>query len=95
MTSGGSSSSAGVGDVELLMKELGLAEEDLDNVVFDEVQAPPDKPRWIALAKVNTPKSYSQTWFYRNMRSAMGRGARSKVQASGEQPIYCPIFMLG
>ena len=53
-----------------MMMELGLREEDLDDVVFDEKEAPPESPRWVALIKVNTKKTYSQTWFYRNMRSA-------------------------
>ena len=42
----------------------------LDDVIFDEAAAPPEAARWLALARVNTPKTYSQTWFYRNMRSA-------------------------
>ena len=70
MASGGASSSAGIGDVEQMMKELGLTEEDLDDVVYDEQVASPEEPRWIAIAKVNTTKTYSQTWFYRNMRAA-------------------------
>ena len=68
MDSGASSS--GISDVEQMMKELGLKEEDLDDVIFDEQAAPPEGPRWVALARVNTSKTYSQTWFFRNMRSA-------------------------
>ena len=63
-------SSSGISDVEQMMKELGLKKEDLDDVVFDEQPAPPEGARWVALARVNTSKTYSQTWFFRNMRSA-------------------------
>ena len=59
-----------VSDVEKLMQELGLREEDLDDVVFNEKDAPSEAVRWVALARVHTPKTYSQTWFFRNMRSA-------------------------
>ena len=59
----------GIDDVQLMMKELGLREEDLDDVVFDEKEAPEEAARWIALAKVNSVKTYSQYWFFRNMRS--------------------------
>ena len=53
-----------------MMKELGLREEDLDDVVFDEKEAPPDAVRWIAVAKVHSSKTYSQYWFFKNMRAA-------------------------
>ena len=70
MNSSGASGSGEVDDMQQMMAELGLREEDLDDVVFDEEEAPPEAVRWIALARVNTPKTYSQTWFYRNMRVA-------------------------
>ena len=70
MADEGATGSSGLSDVEKMMQELGLREEDLDDVVFDEKDAPPESPRWVALIKVNTSKTYSQTWFYRNMRAA-------------------------
>ena len=68
-------------DVERMMEELGLTEEDLDDVVFGEEQAPPEEHRWTAIAKVNSAKSYSQTWFYRNMRSAWNTAQVVKFKA--------------
>lgn len=70
MASAETSDRTEVSDVEKMMQELGLREEDLDDVVFDEKDAPSEAVRWVALARVHTPKTYSQTWFYRNMRSA-------------------------
>ena len=46
-----------IDDVEALMKELGLREEDLDDVVFDEKEALPVAARWVALVKVHTIKT--------------------------------------
>ena len=53
------------------MAELGLAEDDLDNlIVEDEEDIPENQSRWRAVARVHTPKSYSKFWFFKNMRSA-------------------------
>lgn len=80
MAGEGASSSSGLSDVERMMKELGLREEGLDDVVFDEKEAPPESPRWVALIKVNTSKTYSQTWFYRNMRAAWDVAQEAKFK---------------
>lgn len=53
-----------------LMEELGLREEDIDDVVFEEDKAPSAATHWMALAKVHMDKTYSQFWFYKNMRAA-------------------------
>ena len=67
MESDGASGSASAGpevdDVATLMEELGLREEDLDDVVFDEKGAPLEAARWIALVKVNSPKTYTNFGF--------------------------------
>ena len=68
--SASTSGSMTVNDVESLMKELGLREEDLDDVVFDEKEASPKATRWMAIARVHMDKPYSQAWFFQNMRSA-------------------------
>ena len=59
MSSDAAANAAVVDDVEAMMRELGLKEEDLYDVIFDEKEAPADEPRWIMLAKVNTTKTYS------------------------------------
>lgn len=70
MSSSGASGIAAADDVAKMMAELGLREEDLDDVVFDEKAALPEADRCIALERVHTEKSYNQTWFYTNMRPA-------------------------
>ena len=84
-------SSSGISDVEQMMKELGLKEEDLDDVVFDEQPAPPEGPRWVALARVNTSKTYSQTWFFRNMRSAWDIAQEARFKPL-EENLYTVTF---
>ena len=69
MAADGSPCPEGVTDVEKMMQELGLKEEDLDDAVFVEKDAP-EAARWIAVARVNSEKPYSQFWFFRNMRAA-------------------------
>lgn len=58
-------------DVERMMKELALQEDELDNVVLEQEEAPPiEGMSWMAIARVHTDKTYSQFWFYKNMRAA-------------------------
>lgn len=59
-----------VEDVATLMEDLGLREEGLDDVVFNDKDAPPEVARWITLVKVHSVKTYSQFWFFKNMRAA-------------------------
>ena len=66
-SAGGSSSAA---EIENLMAELGLHEDDMDDVVVDEAAVPKDAARWLAVARVHIDKAYSQDWFFRNMRAA-------------------------
>lgn len=66
---GGSTEASGSGmsDVEKMMKELGLKEDDLVDIVVEDGDLPKDATRWMAIARVHIEKPYSQYWFYRNM----------------------------
>lgn len=66
----GSGGQGSADDVAKLMAELGLKEEDLDDVVFDEKEASEEATWWIAVARVHSVKPYSQFWFFKNMRAA-------------------------
>jgi hypothetical protein len=73
MAEGQSSSSPGGADggLEKMMKQLGIIEEDLDDViVYEEEQPPPEATRWLAIARVFTDNEYSSYWFFKNMRTA-------------------------
>ena len=67
-------------DLATMMKELGLSEEDLDDVVIDQQSVPPEATRWMAVARVNTEKQYSQYWFYRNMRAAWNLAQKVNIR---------------
>jgi hypothetical protein len=57
--------------VEAMMKKLGISEDDLDDVVFEEEgPPPPEATRWLAIAKVYMEGEYSNFWFFKNMRAA-------------------------
>ena len=67
-------------DVAEMMERLGLQENDLDDVVFEEHEAPPpDAIRWMALARVHTEKAYSQYWFFKTMRAAWNLAQEVKI----------------
>ena len=92
---GSSSGTARHEELESMMKELGLREEDLDDVIFDEQVVPPEGPRWVALARVNTSKTYSQTWFFRNMRSAWDIAQEARFKPLEENLYMVTFYCLG
>jgi hypothetical protein len=68
---GSGSGASGKSDLDSMMKRLGLREEDLDDVVFEDQSPPPvDATRWLAIARVHTDHEFSDFWFFKNMRSA-------------------------
>jgi hypothetical protein len=71
MNQGSSSSGGDEAGIEKMLQQLGINEEDLDDVVFEEEeQPPPEATRWLAIARVFTESDYSSFWFFKNMRSA-------------------------
>ncbi|KAM0930505.1 hypothetical protein ACQ4PT_000911 [Festuca glaucescens] len=71
-----------VDDVQGLMAKLGLREEDLDDVVFEEQEGQAEEiTRWLALGKVHTALDFSHFWFFKNMRVAwdLAKDVKTKV----------------
>ncbi|KAF7033260.1 hypothetical protein CFC21_044377 [Triticum aestivum] len=62
------------------MEELVLKEDDLIDVVVEDTEMPKEDTRWMALARVHTEKTYSQYWFYRNMRVAWDLAQEVKIR---------------
>ena len=62
------------------MEELGLNEENLQDVVVEEDELPAEATRWMAMARVYTNKTYSHYWFYRNMRVAWDLAQEVKLR---------------
>ncbi|KAE8784497.1 hypothetical protein D1007_41939 [Hordeum vulgare] len=73
-------STSGTSDLEAMMEELELNEEKLQDVVVDEKDLPKESTRWMAIARVHTPKVYSQYWFYRNMRVTWDLAQEVKIR---------------
>ncbi|KAF7046559.1 hypothetical protein CFC21_055584 [Triticum aestivum] len=65
-----SASGAAMSDMEAMMKELGLKEDDLVDIVVEDGDIPEEAARWMAIARVHIDRSYSQYWFFRQMRVA-------------------------
>ena len=63
MAGRGSSSTAdrkGKGNLEEMMQELSLKEDDLDDVIFEDDDAPAvEKLRWMILARVQMDKGFN------------------------------------
>jgi hypothetical protein len=54
-----------------MMQQLGLTEDDLNDVVFEEEWPPPaEATRWLAIAQVYTEFEYSSYWLFKNMHLA-------------------------
>ncbi|KAM0848823.1 hypothetical protein ACQ4PT_054136 [Festuca glaucescens] len=64
-----------------MMQKLGMSEEDLDDVVFEEEEKQPDEvTRCMAIAKVHTQTEFSHSWFFKNMRSAWDLAKDVKIR---------------
>ncbi|KAM0871624.1 hypothetical protein ACQ4PT_039258 [Festuca glaucescens] len=77
------------GDLEKLMNQLGICDDDLDDVVFEE-----EGPglRWLGFI----PRlEYSQTWFFANMRSAWGLAQGVKFRAIESNLYVLQFFCVG
>nr|XP_020163477.1 uncharacterized protein LOC109748869 [Aegilops tauschii subsp. strangulata] len=79
-------------DLEAMMAELGLKEGDLQDVVVEEEELPEESTRWMALARVHTKKTYSQYWFFKNMRVAWDLAKEVKIRPL-EDNLYTLQFL--
>lgn len=79
-----------------MMKELGLKEGDLDDVIVEEEEPLPyEATRWMAIARVHTEKSLQPIWVLQNHEGSMGLSATSPEPSSGRQPIHHAILLFG
>src|SRR4051812_14306332 len=90
-----SASDAAMSEMEAMMKELGLKEDDLIDVVVQDGDIPEEAARWMAIARVNTDKQYNQYWFYRNMRVAWDLAKEVKFRPLEENLYTLQFSCLG
>lgn len=83
--------SSGSSELEAMMAELGLKEDDLQDVIVEEDELPEEATRWMAIARVHTDKTYSQYWFFRNMRVAWDLAQEVKIKPL-EENLYTMQF---
>jgi hypothetical protein len=80
-------------DLEVMMKKLGLWEEDLGDVVYEDESLPPaEAPRWLAIARVHTDREFSDFWFYKNPRTAWDLAKEVKI-TSIDNNLYTMQFL--
>jgi hypothetical protein len=77
----GSSSASGNGGIEQMMKQLGLCEEDLDDVVYEaEDPSTVEMTRWMIISRVHMDSENSAYWFFKNMKSSWDLAKDSKTK---------------
>jgi hypothetical protein len=65
-----------------MMKQLRIMEGDLDDVVFEEEEQPPQEvTRWLAIARVFMEGDYSSFCFFNNMKSARDLAQEVKMRS--------------
>lgn len=83
-------------DLEVLMSELGILEEDLDDLVYEDVAQDPDvEPRWLTIGKVHTTREYGDFWFYKNTRNAWDLAQTVKFRSLGDNLYTMQFLCLG
>lgn len=97
---GASSSQAGKKseiDLEEMMKNMELLDEELDDVVIGKADAQKfeAEARWMAIAHVNTNRSFSSSAFFDNMKFIWGLAQTPKFQEAGENLFIFQLFCLG
>jgi len=95
MDKSASSSGHAITDLEAMMEELGLKEEDLQDVVVEDDELPKEATRWMALARIHTDKPYSQYWFFKNMRAAWDLAYDVKFRPLEDNLYTLQFFCLG
>ena len=95
MDDGASGSSTAVSDLEAMMEELGLKEDDLQDVVVDDEELQVEATWCMTIARVHTMKPYSQYWFYKNMRVAWDLAKEVKIRLLQENLYTLQFSCLG
>ncbi|KAE8789401.1 hypothetical protein D1007_36381 [Hordeum vulgare] len=83
-------------DLEELMGELGIEEEDLDDLAFEDViteDAP--ESRWLTIGKVHTSWEYGAFWFYKKMRNTWDLTQTAKFRSLGNNLYTMQFSCLG
>lgn len=90
---GGSFGTPDLGD---FMEQLNLDDEEFDDLVIDEADPEINESvRWLALARVHTDKTFSQTAFYKDMRAAWNPAQPVRFRPVGPKLFVVQASCLG
>ncbi|KAI4989291.1 hypothetical protein ZWY2020_036608 [Hordeum vulgare] len=83
-------------DLDEFFDKLDLQEEEFEDVVVEE-EAPEllNEIRWIALARVQTTKTFSQAAFYKDMRAAWNCSQAVRFRPIGPNLFVIQVYCLG
>jgi hypothetical protein len=77
-----------------MMQDLGLRDEDLDGVVYEQEEMPPvDSFHWTAIARVHVGKTYNQFWFFKYIRAAWYLEQDVKIRPQEDKLYTLHLFM--
>jgi hypothetical protein len=79
-------------DVAAMLEKLGITEDDLDDVVFEEENQSEEVTPWIAIMKIHNDIDFSHFWFFKNMRSAWDLAKEVKIRVV-EDNLFVMQFM--
>jgi hypothetical protein len=99
MKSGNSSTAVGVvnhDDVSNMLERVGLAEDNFDDIVFEEEEKQPkEATRWVDVAKVHTETKFSHFSFFKNIRAAWYLAKEVKTRVIEENLFVLKFACLG
>ena len=90
MDDGASGSGTAVTELEAMMDELGLKEEDLQDVIVEDDEIPAEATRWMAIVRVHTKK---EVLVLQEHESRMGSGEGSEDTATRRKPVYPAVCL--
>ena len=85
-------------DLVGMMQELGIEDEDLDDIVIEDEfpELNKDSVSWLAIGRVHTTKEFGDFWFYKNMRNAWDLAQQVKFRSLGDNlytmQFYCLVI---
>jgi hypothetical protein len=99
-SSGSSNQASGSGtkkpeNLNDMLNRLGIEEDEIDDLVFEETDIPKEGIKWMALAKVHTTNYFSPQSFEQHMRVAWSPAKEVKFTALEENLFTIQCFCLG
>ncbi|XP_020179068.1 uncharacterized protein [Aegilops tauschii subsp. strangulata] len=84
-------------ELQQMMRQLGIEDSDLIDIVYEDACPEPVKEsiRWLAIGRVHTSKEFGDFWFYKNMRSTWDLAQDVKFRSLGDKLYTMQFSCLG